>query len=68
MLHSPVLCTSKGTLRGRQVTFAEKAREVEEGQNDRDAAHVVRQHTGQKFSATGNRTRACWVRASYPNH
>ena len=20
------------------------------------------------FSATGNRTRACWVRASYPNH
>ncbi len=19
-------------------------------------------------SATGNRTRACWVRASYPNH
>ena len=23
---------------------------------------------GKMFSVTGNRTRACWVRASYPNH
>ena len=26
------------------------------------------QEGGKKFSVTGNRTRACWVRASYPNH
>jgi hypothetical protein len=30
--------------------------------------HFVFKNVQKKYSGTGNRTRACWVRASYPNH
>jgi hypothetical protein len=50
------------------VSFVQMLHFLSQKQRDTVQCNQETFSNGKMFSVTGNRTRACWVRASYPNH